>query len=303
MVDVSRVRTILSRIRRVVSGDIILPDDHNLQTDAITELTNIVESITPTAPPPPVTPPPLSVVSRQPLDFSTFLSNVSNNPENAVTEHYTIIGSATLNSVVRRMIVSIGPVFDAPPEFGFDCGVSIVDTTIVYLLKRCPVSLSYRYMMNGNSMPSDTFIVDNISGVQYEVWLEGVATPDCGPCDPAQCPYGCTNYRWLKPWDLRAQLNVFAGTNIEGDVAIRDTVPGPCYGIVTDLNTDLYEFVVDGVIRTFYTWRDSAGDVVAYLPQDFKLRGGEVLEFRVKQGMGGGDPIDYTITRLDYLVT
>jgi hypothetical protein len=30
-----------------VSGDIILPEDHNLQTDAITELTDVVEAISP----------------------------------------------------------------------------------------------------------------------------------------------------------------------------------------------------------------------------------------------------------------
>jgi hypothetical protein len=299
VVDVSTVRSILSRIRRVVSGDVILPEDHNLQTDAVTELTNVVESISLVAPPPP----PLSVVSRQPLHFSTLLNNVSNNPENAVTESYTIVGSGTLSSVARRMIISIGPVFDAPPEFGFDCGISQVDATVVYMTVKCPVSLSYRFMMNGNPMPSDTFIVDNISGAQYQVWLEGVATPNCPPCNPSQCPYGCTNYRWLKPWNLGASLNVFAGTNVEGDVAIRDVIPGPCYGIVTDLNTDLYDFVVDGVVRTFYTWRDSAGDIVAYLPQDFKLRGGEVLELRVKPGMGGGLETDYAITRLDYLIT
>jgi hypothetical protein len=47
VVDVSTVRSILSQIRRVVSGDIIQPEDHNLQTDAITELTDVVEAISP----------------------------------------------------------------------------------------------------------------------------------------------------------------------------------------------------------------------------------------------------------------
>jgi hypothetical protein len=47
MVDVSSVRNILSRIRKVVTGDIILPEDHNLQTDAIAKLTDIVETISP----------------------------------------------------------------------------------------------------------------------------------------------------------------------------------------------------------------------------------------------------------------
>jgi hypothetical protein len=44
MVDVSKVRDILSKIRVVKTSDVILPEDHNLQTDAITELTNILES-------------------------------------------------------------------------------------------------------------------------------------------------------------------------------------------------------------------------------------------------------------------
>jgi hypothetical protein len=47
MVDVSPVRDILSKIRRVVTGDIILPEDHNYQTDAIAKLTDIVETISP----------------------------------------------------------------------------------------------------------------------------------------------------------------------------------------------------------------------------------------------------------------
>jgi hypothetical protein len=47
VVDVSTVRSILAQIRRVVSGDVILPEDHNLQTDAITELTDVVETISP----------------------------------------------------------------------------------------------------------------------------------------------------------------------------------------------------------------------------------------------------------------
>jgi len=47
MVDVSSVRNILSRIRKVVTGDIILPEDHNLQTDAIAKLADIVETISP----------------------------------------------------------------------------------------------------------------------------------------------------------------------------------------------------------------------------------------------------------------
>jgi hypothetical protein len=51
VVDVSSVRNILSQIRRVVTGDIILPEDHNLQTNAVTELTNIVEAIQPTVVP------------------------------------------------------------------------------------------------------------------------------------------------------------------------------------------------------------------------------------------------------------
>jgi hypothetical protein len=45
VVDVSSVRSILSQIRRVVTGDVILPEDHNLQTDALTALTNVVEAI------------------------------------------------------------------------------------------------------------------------------------------------------------------------------------------------------------------------------------------------------------------
>jgi hypothetical protein len=49
MVDVSSVRNILSRIRKVVTGDIILPEDHNLQTDAIAKLADIVETISPGA--------------------------------------------------------------------------------------------------------------------------------------------------------------------------------------------------------------------------------------------------------------
>jgi hypothetical protein len=64
VVDVSAVRGILSQIRRVVSGDIILPEDHNLQTDAITKLTDVVETIPPPGAPagvpiilPAVTPP------------------------------------------------------------------------------------------------------------------------------------------------------------------------------------------------------------------------------------------------------
>jgi hypothetical protein len=57
VVDVSSVRNILLRIRRVVSGDVILPEDHNLQTDALTALTNVVEAI-PEPPPPPTPPPP-----------------------------------------------------------------------------------------------------------------------------------------------------------------------------------------------------------------------------------------------------
>jgi hypothetical protein len=57
VVDVSSVRTILSRIRRVVTGDVILPEDHNLQTNALTALTDVVEAI-PEPPPPPTPPPP-----------------------------------------------------------------------------------------------------------------------------------------------------------------------------------------------------------------------------------------------------
>ena len=47
MVDVSPVRDILSKIRKVVSGDTITPEDHNYQTDAIAKLTDIVETISP----------------------------------------------------------------------------------------------------------------------------------------------------------------------------------------------------------------------------------------------------------------
>jgi hypothetical protein len=47
MVDVKAVRDILSKIRKVVTGDIILPEDHNYQTDAIAKLTDIVETISP----------------------------------------------------------------------------------------------------------------------------------------------------------------------------------------------------------------------------------------------------------------
>jgi hypothetical protein len=45
MVDVSPVRDILSKIRKVVAGDTIAPEDHNYQTDAIAKLTDIVETI------------------------------------------------------------------------------------------------------------------------------------------------------------------------------------------------------------------------------------------------------------------
>jgi hypothetical protein len=61
VVDVSSVRNILSRIRRVVTGDVILPEDHNLQTDALTALTDVVEAI-PEPPPPPTPPPPQALV-------------------------------------------------------------------------------------------------------------------------------------------------------------------------------------------------------------------------------------------------
>jgi hypothetical protein len=47
MVDVKAVRDILSKIRKVVTGDIILPEDHNYLTDAIAKLTDIVETISP----------------------------------------------------------------------------------------------------------------------------------------------------------------------------------------------------------------------------------------------------------------
>jgi hypothetical protein len=47
VVDVSPVRDILSKIRRVIDGDFILPEDHNYQTDAIAKLTDIVETISP----------------------------------------------------------------------------------------------------------------------------------------------------------------------------------------------------------------------------------------------------------------
>jgi hypothetical protein len=53
VVDVSSVRNILSQIRRVVTGDVILPEDHNLQTDALTALTDVVEAIPEPPPPPP----------------------------------------------------------------------------------------------------------------------------------------------------------------------------------------------------------------------------------------------------------
>jgi hypothetical protein len=65
VVDVSAVRSILSQIRRVATGDVILPEDHNLQTDAITKLTDVVETVPPPGVPagvpiilPAVTPPP-----------------------------------------------------------------------------------------------------------------------------------------------------------------------------------------------------------------------------------------------------
>jgi hypothetical protein len=61
VVDVSSVRNILSQIRRVVTGDVILPEDHNLQTDALTALTDVVEAI-PEPPPPPTPPPPQALV-------------------------------------------------------------------------------------------------------------------------------------------------------------------------------------------------------------------------------------------------
>ena len=43
MPDVSAVRSILERIRRVRTGDLIQPEDHNDQTDAIRALTDVVE--------------------------------------------------------------------------------------------------------------------------------------------------------------------------------------------------------------------------------------------------------------------
>jgi hypothetical protein len=63
VVDVSSVRSILSRIRRVVTGDVILPEDHNLQTDALTALTDVVEAIPEPPPPPPPPPPQVLILS------------------------------------------------------------------------------------------------------------------------------------------------------------------------------------------------------------------------------------------------
>jgi hypothetical protein len=63
VVDVSSVRNILSRIRRVVTGDVILPEDHNLQTDALTALTDVVEAIPEPPPPPPPPPPQVLILS------------------------------------------------------------------------------------------------------------------------------------------------------------------------------------------------------------------------------------------------
>jgi len=43
VVDVSTVRSALSRIRRVTSGTLIMPEDHNNQTEAISRLTDVLE--------------------------------------------------------------------------------------------------------------------------------------------------------------------------------------------------------------------------------------------------------------------
>lgn len=44
VVDVSSVRSVLSRIRRVTTGTLIMPEDHNDQTEAITRLTDVLEA-------------------------------------------------------------------------------------------------------------------------------------------------------------------------------------------------------------------------------------------------------------------
>jgi len=291
VVDVSRIRNILSRIRRVRTGDIVMPDDHNLQTDAIAELTDVVETLGP--------PPPLSVVSRKPLYLEAYLANVSSDPANAYTESYTLTGGTYFHPVAKKLIVqnSAGPL--NPPRFRFRCWTSPTSWYFVY----CPVSGSVLYMRDGTPLPSKFDIFDNSPGVQHTYWAEAHATPNCPPCNPAQCPEGCTNYEWETTWRLDSYFIVAAGTSIEGDVAIRDTVPGPCYGIVTDADLNLYEFVVDGEVREFYAWTDSFGDIVAYLPMGFKLHGGETLEIRVKPGRGGPPSWEYRITRLDYLIT
>jgi hypothetical protein len=291
VVDVSRVRNILSQIRRVVTGDVILPEDHNLQTDAIAELANVVEPVGP--------PPPLSVVSRQQLSLRVRLNNVSNNPENAYTERYTFYGGTTFNPIVKRAIITLVESPSTPPNYTYKCWTGPTR----YEPRNCPVSSTIRWMKDGSPLPTRRDIFDSTPGTQSSYWVEAAATPNCPPCDTNYCTYGCTDYGWANPWNLIADVYAAAGTNVEGDVAIRDTVPGPCYGIVTNLDTSLYDFVVDGVVRQFYAWKDSYGDIVAYLPIGFRLHGGETLEIRVKPGMGGGFIEDYKIFQLDYLIT
>jgi hypothetical protein len=291
VVDVSRIRNILSRIRRVRTGDIVMPDDHNLQTDAITELTNVVETLGPS--------PPLSVVSRRPLYLEAYLANVSSDPENAYTESYTLTGGEYFHPVAKKLIVQNSAAPLNPPRYRFRCRTS--PTTGYYIY--CSVYGGVLYMRDGTPLPSKFDIFDNSPGVQHTYWAEAHAAATCPPCNPDECTYGCTDYGWESPWFLDSDFIVAAGTSIEGDVAIRDTVPGPCYGIVTDADLRLYEFVIDGEVKEFYAWRDSYGDVVAYLPMGFKLYGGETLEIRVKEGQGGPPGWEYMITQLDYLIT
>jgi hypothetical protein len=99
VVDVSSARNILSRIRRVVTGDVILPEDHNLQTDALTALTNVVEAIPEPPPPPTPTPPQVLVLSGGDAVNSLCWVGIGN-----------IIGFFRLpfNAKLKRFILRIG---------------------------------------------------------------------------------------------------------------------------------------------------------------------------------------------------
>jgi hypothetical protein len=291
VVDVGRVWEILSRIRRVRTGDIIMPEDHNLLKEALEELTVAVTPVGPS--------PPLSVVSRQPMYHKVRLNNVSNDPTNAYTESITFYGQVSFHPVVRWAIVWDFYQPAVPPRFSYKCWWRFDRADTIF----CSVSYTINLVKDGVPLPEHIDIFDNSPGNQNTYWVYASATADCPPCDPNYCIHGCTNYEWEKPWDLWADIHAAAGTSVEGEVVITDTIPGPCYGIVTDANPDLYEFVVDGEVREFYAWRTGGGDIVAYLPVDFKLYGGEELEIRVKEGKGGPPSRDYWIRRLDYLIT